>query len=208
MAWRQIRVPVCPLALVLPVLTVKSPAGSTSEGSCVSWCPRYCNSFDTEGSGRVRAPEAWTTAFCPCPSPQSILMDSWVPEPLGLAPVDHPWIPAWWPNHPIPAFLLPGICRPACLTRAVSMRGCSKGGCRSGIPVREQRRGRGLLAPPTSTPLPPKKSIPCKSLFPEAQERKHTLPFSPRTWSSGPSPLSDSGIPVLRPLSDPGITGP
>lgn len=30
------------------------------------------------GSGCLQwAPESWATAFCPCPSPHSILMNSW-----------------------------------------------------------------------------------------------------------------------------------
>lgn len=61
----------------------------------------------------------------------------------------------------------------------------------SGIPVKEQRRDRALV-PPIRSPLPPRKpGFQTPNVYsPEAQEWKHTLPFSPRTWSPGPWPLS------------------
>lgn len=55
------------------------------------------------GSGCLHwAPEAWTTAFSPCPPHIPCWWTAGVPEPLGPGSVGHPCILTWGPSQPIP----------------------------------------------------------------------------------------------------------
>lgn len=152
------------------------------------------------GSGCLQwAPEAWTTAFCPCPSPHSLLMDGWGAQTLWSrlhGPALYPHLGAQ-SAHPR-SLLLPEISTPACLTRAISTRGRRKGGsCLWDSYERAKEKVSRSLPSPRGTQafqIPAVYSLKRASIL---------LPQNLGSWSPA-SPPSDPGVHLTAPLpSDP-----